>query len=102
MARQVIEQFYDDIDGTEGAITVKFSLEGKSYEIDLSDKNRNKRAQALEPSIAAGRKTGTTRSSSPRGKSDAAAIRVWAAENNIPVPSRGRMPAAIVEQYNNR
>ena len=30
---------------------------------------------------------------------DLAQLREWAAKNKITVPSRGRIPAAIVEQY---
>ncbi|MFV0135576.1 histone-like nucleoid-structuring protein Lsr2 [Streptomyces sp. HMX87] len=32
-------QRYDDLDGTEGAETVRFALDGRAYEIDLADKN---------------------------------------------------------------
>lgn len=104
MARKVITHYVDDIDGSDAEGTVLFSLEGVSYEIDLSADNKEKLSEALKPYIEAGRKTGGRRSSgsSSRGKSDSAAIRAWATENNIDVPARGRIPAALVEQYNNR
>jgi hypothetical protein len=42
MAQQVNVKFVDDLDGTEAAGTVSFGLDGKIYEIDLSDDNAAK------------------------------------------------------------
>ncbi|MDQ2875668.1 MAG: Lsr2 family protein [Actinomycetota bacterium] len=39
--------------------TVRFGLEGTSYEVDLSQENADELATALEPYIAAARKTGS-------------------------------------------
>jgi nucleoid-associated protein Lsr2 len=39
MARQTTVRFVDDLDGSEATGTVEFGLEGRSYEIDLSDPN---------------------------------------------------------------
>lgn len=58
MAEHISTIHTDDIDGTEGATTVTFGFEGASYSIDLSDKNRAKLARALDPYIAAARKSG--------------------------------------------
>jgi len=103
LARKVITSYVDDIDGSDAEGTVSFALEGVQYEIDLSDKNKEKLTKALQPYIEAGRKTGGRRASgSSRGKSESGAIRAWAAENNIEVPARGRIPQAVVDQYNNR
>jgi len=102
MAKKVTTTFVDDIDGSDAAGTVTFSLDGVSYEIDLSDANKKALASALEPYIAAGRRVGGRRSSGGGAKSDAGAIRAWATEQGIEVPARGRIPAAVVEQYNNR
>lgn len=104
MARRIIESVLDDIDGTEDAETVTFAFDGKQYEIDLADKNRKKLEDALAPFINAGRKSGSSRSSSgsARAKSDTAAIRAWATENGIDLPSRGRIPASVLQQYKSR
>ena len=48
MAQKVQVLLLDDIDGSEAAETVSFSLDGVAYEIDLSADN----ARALRDSIA--------------------------------------------------
>ncbi|MFT4211267.1 MAG: Lsr2 family protein [Microbacterium sp.] len=59
MAKRVSVELVDDLDGTpitngEGG-TIVFSLERRSYEIDLSDANQAKLREALAPFIDAGR-----------------------------------------------
>ena len=53
MARRIIHQLVDDIDGTVLDIgdgeTVLFSLDGIAYEIDLSDRNVQAFRDALAP-----------------------------------------------------
>lgn len=56
MARREIIETIDDIDGSGDAEEVSFSLDGVSYDIDLSPANREALAAALEPFIAAGRR----------------------------------------------
>jgi len=102
MARKVITSYVDDIDGSEADGTVNFSFDGVNYEIDLSDKNKEKLHKALEPYIAAGRRIGGSRRSSG-SKSNSAElqkIREWAAENGIEVSARGRIAQSVIDQYN--
>lgn len=61
MARQTRVTTVDDLDGSEGARTYAFSWQSTTYEIDLSDANRDKLLRALEPFINAARKTPGTR-----------------------------------------
>ncbi|HEX7355240.1 MAG TPA: Lsr2 family protein [Mycobacteriales bacterium] len=108
MARkqEVIVHLVDDVDGVQAAETVAFALDGVAYEIDLSAKN----AKALRADISKwtaharkARKTGGgRRRGAARPTGEAAAIRAWAHENGIEVPARGRIPAAVVEQYHAR
>jgi hypothetical protein len=56
MARSIAVVVTDDLDGSPGAETVAFSLDGVSYEIDLGQPNRARLAGALAPFIAAGRR----------------------------------------------
>ena len=58
MAQQVNVKFVDDLDGSDAAGTVSFGLDGKTYEIDLSDENTDKLHEALAPFIEAGRSVG--------------------------------------------
>ena len=111
MARKIVHQLVDDLDGTvlepgEGE-TVLFSLDGKSYEIDLTADN----AQALRDSFAkyidAARRMssgGSVNSAAARGRrrtgqTDYTPIREWAKKNGFTVSERGRVPATIIEAY---
>jgi hypothetical protein len=58
MAQNVIVLLTDDIDGGEADETISFALNGKSYEIDLSNQNANKLREAFAPFVEKARKTG--------------------------------------------
>lgn len=96
----------DDIDGTEGAQTISFALEGVAYEIDLSDEHADELRDALSTYIEHGRRASGRRSSAPRstGRTNAsrqltAKMREWARENGHQVSDRGRLSADIVAAY---
>ncbi|MGB4777097.1 histone-like nucleoid-structuring protein Lsr2, partial [Microbacterium sp.] len=59
MARRIVHQLVDDLDGTVLGVgsgeTVLFSLDGTAYEIDLTEENAAALRAALEPYIAAAR-----------------------------------------------
>ncbi|MEV0371470.1 Lsr2 family protein [Streptomyces sp. NPDC050636] len=105
MAQKVQVLLVDDLDGGEANETVTFALDGKSYEIDLSDGNAQKLRESLGEFVKAGRKTGGR--SGARGKvraasggsQDTAKIRAWAKENGYNVNDRGRVPADIREAF---
>lgn len=103
MAKQIIEKITDDIDGTPDATTVTFGYEGKTYEIDLSSKNKEKLAKALEPYISAGRTTAAARRSTTARpaarRQDTTAIREWAKANGYTVSERGRMSSEVIAAY---
>ncbi len=113
MARieEVTVAIIDDFDGTEAAETVKFALDGKTYEIDLSKSNANELRRTLRPYVdrARGtrRKTTTRRNTSrpagggarrPEGY-DRTEVRVWAKANRIKVSPRGRIANDVVEKW---
>ncbi len=118
MARTTIIQLTDDIDGEKPTKTVEFSYKGKSYSLDLNDKNATELDDVLAPYIAAADKAGGTQSradgrssrsgGSRRGPSasggttngpDPKGIRTWAETNGVQVSARGRIPASVIEQY---
>ena len=70
MAREVIEKLVDDLDGGEATETVTFTLDGTSYEIDLSKKNAAAFRKSFDRYIKAAR-----RSSSSGGRRRKAARR---------------------------
>jgi hypothetical protein len=104
MARKVIVEFADDIDGSEATQSVAFAVHGVAYEIDLSDANAARLDEALALYVANARRVGGRKHSvgrsggTPEGV-DPAAVRVWAAEQGIVIGPRGRIPFAIVDQY---
>jgi Lsr2 len=114
MAQQVDVRYVDDLDGSTASGTVSFGLDGRSYEIDLSDENAAKLRDSLASFVAAARRSGG-RSSARRGRRSAeeteapaptrtnreetAAIRSWARENGHEVSERGRIPKAVLEAY---
>lgn len=109
MARKVSVELTDDLDGSTGNITtIEFGIDGKTYEIDLSDTNAAKLRGDLAKWVAVARtKTRhvhTRRARTPGGKLTDDGIRledvrVWASANGHTVSSRGRVPAAIIDAY---
>lgn len=100
MAREIITRLVDDVDGSTATATVKFAFEGTHYEIDLSEDNRAKMRKGLEPFIRAGRRTGGKQlPKDGAGQTKTQVIRAWAEQQGLEVPPRGRVPNAIVEQY---
>jgi hypothetical protein len=106
MAQRVQVLLIDDIDGSEGAETVSFSLDGVSYEIDLSEKNAAKLRDAFATWVGNARKVGRGSSSSAsrstrrsRSGNDTASIRSWAKENGYEVSERGRISRQVMDAY---
>ncbi|XHM66163.1 Lsr2 family protein [Streptomyces nigra] len=106
MAQQIVTQLIDDLDGSEASETIVFGLDGRTYEIDLTDKNAAKLRKALAPYVDKGRKMSQTRggrrggaTQSAASSGDTALIRAWAKENGYEVNDRGRVPAEIKEAY---
>ena len=58
MAQQVSVRYVDDLDGSDASGPVDFSLDGKSYTIDLSDGNTSKLREVLAPFVAVARRGG--------------------------------------------
>jgi Lsr2 len=103
MAQKVHITLEDDLDGGDATETVSFGLDGRSYEIDLNDKNAGKLRDALAPYVAAGRRNGGSRNSAAKRRTQvgtsAREIRDWARSNGRKVPDRGRIPADVREAF---
>lgn len=116
MARKIVHQLVDDLDGTVLEVgdgeTVLFSVDGTAYEIDLTHDNANALRETLAPYIDAARRVSNrpassrTASSSSAGRRqkragqrDYAPIREWAAKNGYELSERGRVPAQVLEAY---
>lgn len=113
VAQKVQVVLVDDLDGGEAEETVSFSLDGVSYEIDLSADNAQRLRDDFAQYVGAarrvgGRAAGGRRRGGGRGRAartEAAAtgstsdIRAWARENGYEVSERGRISAEIREAY---
>lgn len=107
MAQRVTTQFYSDLSGAEiprDGATLRFSLDGTSYEIDLTTDEQQELRETLAPYVQAARRLGrvAARPSPPSRSSDVAIprnIREWATANGFEVPARGRIPAPVREAY---
>jgi hypothetical protein len=103
VAQRVVVQQFDDTDGSPAAETVRFGLDGASYEIDLSASHAEALREALARFIVAGRRDG--RLSRPASQTtvatdaDPTAVRAWARSNGVEVSPRGRIPAAVLTQF---
>ncbi|MFC4336828.1 histone-like nucleoid-structuring protein Lsr2 [Salininema proteolyticum] len=104
----------DDIDGGEGDETVRFGIDGESYEIDLSAANANELRNLLAKYQAAGtrlgrytvdpgrgaRRRGNARRQTPVvDREQNRAIREWAANKGMKIAPRGRIPGDVVAAY---
>jgi len=103
VAQKITVALQDDLDGGPADETVRFAIGGTGYEIDLSTSNAAAFRRQLAPFIAHARKAGRGPRRQP-GHSAASRersgdIRAWAKGQGITVSERGRIPAAVVEQY---
>ena len=114
MAQQVNVTVVDDLDGSDAAGTVSFGLDGRAYEIDLSDGNAARLRASLASFIAVARKRGgsavsggrrgpkMTASSArpqPLDSEQTAAIRAWARQSGHQVSDRGRISQTVMDAF---
>jgi len=98
MAHKVQVVLVDDLSGGAAQETVTFALDGTPYEIDLNGENANRLREALAPFVKNGRKAAGARKARKRtGKTQE--VRAWAKAHGLPVNDRGRIPASVMEQY---
>jgi len=111
MAQITQVRLVDDLDGGEAAESVAFSLDGKFYEIDLSEKHAAALRDAFAPFVGSARRAGGASAAATRQKvsvragrsrEETAAIRAWANANGHEVSARGRIPSTVLEAYENR
>ncbi|ORI18235.1 Lsr2 family protein [Rhodococcus sp. 1168] len=111
MAKKVYVQLVDDIDDKpidSGGEHISYSVNGVSYEIDLSDKNaiefHRKLDYYIEHSARVGGKrpkkaVGATSSGQKRDANQTKAIREWARSNGYTISARGRIPSDVENAF---
>ncbi len=107
MAKQETVTLVDDLDGTEAAEQIEFTVDGRSYEIDLSAANGARLREILAPYMSAARRTGRSRSSAASAapsrqaadREQNQAIREWAQRQGMKISERGRIPTIVLDAY---
>jgi uncharacterized membrane protein len=113
MAQRTVIRLVDDLDDTEivdgAGETVNFALDGREYEIDLTNDHADELRAALDRYARAARKVGgrqrRARATATVAKAAASvdyspqAVRAWARANKIDVSPRGRIPQSVVDRF---
>ncbi|MDI9977370.1 Lsr2 family protein [Rhodococcus sp. IEGM 1307] len=111
MARKVVVELVDDIDGTvfgEDGESITFSVNGVDYEIDLKDKHASKFHKQIgffieHATRVGGRKRRSDRPVAPdapvRRRGNSKEIRAWAAQQGYEISSHGRIPTEVEQAY---
>jgi nucleoid-associated protein Lsr2 len=101
MAQRVEVILEDDIDGSPADETVRFALNGTSYEIDLSSDHAQTLRGTLGGYIEHARKAPAAprQARGPRKRTDTSAVRAWAKERGMEISERGRIPASVMKEY---
>lgn len=100
MAQKIQVLMQDDIDSTPADETVQFTIDGITYEIDLSSKNAKKFRSDLSVYTEHARKVRAPKARQrPRAQTQTSEIRRWAKSKGIHVNERGRIPASVMAKY---
>ncbi|MBC2644487.1 MULTISPECIES: Lsr2 family protein [unclassified Rhodococcus (in: high G+C Gram-positive bacteria)] len=111
MARKVVVEMVDDIDGTvfgDDGESIHYAVEGVEYVIDLKDEHAKELRETFEYYIAhstrvGGRKHRSDRQVNPatvrRSSGETQKIRAWAIEQGYEISSRGRIPTEIEQAF---
>src|SRR4051812_35814866 len=99
----------DDLDESEGAETITYTVNGQDYEIDLSEENAQQFYDVLGPYIEKSRRVQRQTAPAPRrdgrrrsggsGRDDLPQVREWAQANGFDVSARGRIKKEVIDAY---
>jgi Lsr2 len=107
MAKKTVVVLVDDLNGEPADTTVRFGLDSRDYELDLTEANARELRDAVARYIPAARKVSGGRRASVAVEKpakafegfDPAAVRAWAASNGFTVSARGRIRAEVLEAF---
>ncbi|MEO5780888.1 Lsr2 family protein [Arthrobacter sp. PAMC25284] len=104
MARKVYVQLIDDLTGEDAEETVRFSVDGADYEIDLTTANAAELRAVLTKYTAKGRRlrgssAGRAGTVAPLGREETRRVRDWANAHGYNPSTRGRIRQDIQEAY---
>jgi hypothetical protein len=105
MATKTVVHLVDDLTEEPADTTVQFGIDGREYELDLTDTNAQELRNLFARYIPVARKVGARRTAKPAAAPkpfsgfDPAAVRAWAAGNGMTVNARGRIKSDVIEAY---
>lgn len=106
-------QLVDDLDGGEAVESIGFELDGRAYDIDVSEEHAAQLREIFAPFVAAASSGGRVSAGRSRGRAaalpvpsaspgDGAVIREWATQNGFAVSGRGRIRSEVRQAYEQR
>ena len=107
MASKTTVELVDDLDGSPADETVRFGLDGKDLEIDLSAQHAGVLRDILSDYVAVGRKAasagaGQSKQRAPKpgsSKEHLAAVRAWLRAQGHQVKDRGRISSDLMAKF---
>jgi hypothetical protein len=109
VTRRTEIRLFDDIDGAPAAETLRFALDGTTYEIDLHATHATQLRELMATFIVNGRRLGRAGrltssrnlggSPAPVDRAQNQAIRDWAKRRGIELSPRGRIPISVARRY---
>lgn len=102
MATETTIRLVDDLDGSDAVETIGFALDGKAYEIDLSDPNGQKLRDALSEFVGAAREVKPQRKgrgTSAKAGTEVSEARAWLKTNGYPVKDKGRITEDLMDVW---
>ena len=96
-------QLEDDLTGGPADETIQFSLDGRSYEIDLNSRHAAEFRHRLGPFTEHARPARPQRSRVARrsaaSRERSRQIRLWAEQRGFALSPHGRLPGNVIQQY---
>jgi hypothetical protein len=102
MVSRTTVELLDDVDGKPAAETVTFGVDGREFEIDLTEKNAKALRKAFQPWASSARRVGGRKirgAGAVAAEVDTKAVRAWAISNGIEISARGRISGDVLDQY---
>ena len=106
MARVTITQYICDLTGQpveeDEHVTIEFTINGTAYTLDTDKDGAAKFDKAIRPFTESARVVKASRGPrKSRSVERTRKVRAWAVSQGIDIADRGRVPAKIIEQYEN-
>lgn len=102
VAKTTIVQTVDDLTGSilEDPVTVRWSLDGRDYEFDTTEKNAAQFRSLIETYRAVSRPSRVATAQPPRHqKKNRAGIFDWAREQGFQIGNSGRVPTEVRDAW---